>query len=79
MAAGLPTAAPEAAADEYADMLKAVPQLAALGPIFKTSRPVQVRAWAGRGEAVGPSGWGAGYWGPMGEVGWGQDRSAAGA
>ena len=42
VAAGLPTSAPEAGADEYADMMRAVPQLAALGPIFKTSRPVQV-------------------------------------
>lgn len=42
VAAGLPAAAPEAHADEYVDMLKAVPQLAALGPIFKSSRPVQL-------------------------------------
>ncbi|GAB4819163.1 hypothetical protein N2152v2_006209 [Parachlorella kessleri] len=43
VAAGMPSAAaPEAAADEYQDMLKAVPQLAALGPIFKTSRPLQL-------------------------------------
>lgn len=31
-----------------ADMLKGVPQLAALGPVFKTCPPVQVRRW-GRG------------------------------
>lgn len=30
-----------------AEMLKAVPQLAALGPVFKTCAPVQVRAGSG--------------------------------
>ncbi len=53
VAAGLPAAAPEAAADEYVDMLKAVPQLAALGPIFKTSRAVQV-GLQGRLKAAAP-------------------------
>jgi len=33
-----------------ADMLKGVPQLAALGPVFKTCPPVQVRRW---GRALG--------------------------
>lgn len=43
VAAGLSAAAaPETRADEYADMLKGVPQLAALGPVFKTCPPVQL-------------------------------------
>ncbi|EFN55078.1 hypothetical protein CHLNCDRAFT_31542 [Chlorella variabilis] len=43
VAAGLSNVSgPETQADEYADMLKAVPQLAALGPVFKTCSPVQL-------------------------------------
>lgn len=43
VAAGMSSSgAPETQADEYADMLKAVPQLAALGPVFKTCPPVQL-------------------------------------
>lgn len=30
-------------------MVKGVPQLAALGPVFKTCPAVQVRRWAGEG------------------------------
>lgn len=61
VAAGLSAAAaPETSANEYADMIKAVPQLAALGPVFKTCAPLQVRSgwsvcWFARGgwEVVG--------------------------
>ncbi len=42
-------------------MLKGVPQLAALGPVFKTCPPVQVRRW-GRG-------WGTAAWVPSSVLG----------
>ncbi|KAL4437499.1 hypothetical protein ABPG77_003480 [Micractinium sp. CCAP 211/92] len=43
VAAGMSAAAaPVTQADEYAEMLKAVPELAALGPVFKTCAPVQL-------------------------------------
>ena len=63
VAAGLSNmSGPETQADEYADMLKAVPQLAALGPVFKTCSPVQVRA---RGGRAGGGAWRAGLAGQL--------------
>jgi coatomer protein complex subunit gamma len=54
VAAGLSgPSAPETHADEYAEMLKAVPQLAALGPVFKTCAPVQVLCLVAGQRSVG--------------------------
>eukprot|EP00887_Chlorella_sp_A99_P007682 scaffold20.g7682.t1 len=42
VAAGLSVSAPEPAESEYVELLQAVPQLATLGPVFKTCKPVQL-------------------------------------
>lgn len=58
VAAGLSAAAgPATSANEYAEMLKSVPQLAALGPVFKTCAPLQV-CWTGGGTAQRKPIWG---------------------